>query len=92
MATVEDGLELITDIYRIGLSHRNLQVETNLFYQKLEADMMRYRCEVYLNRKREASKQNKKYEDIELLWQYIRETKLMYISACEYCEHMEPCN
>lgn len=48
------GLEAIVEVYTEGQKQRMASVETKVFFQKLEADLNRYKIEIMLHRDREA--------------------------------------
>ena len=65
--TVEYGMQILSDVYFIGLSHRTLPLETITFYRKIECDLQRYVCEIYVVRKREATLNKEDFPDLILM-------------------------
>jgi hypothetical protein len=72
---------VIEDVFRVGLSYRNLSIETTIFYQKLEADLNRYTLEILQYRIKD-SKSKGNEPDVSEEQELIKETKELYIETC----------
>ena len=91
MDTIDTGLKCIEDVFRTGLSWKNLSVESTIFYQKMEADLNRYKLEIFQYRNREDLANGIEPDETETQ-DLVKETKLIYIETCEECEQLENTN
>jgi hypothetical protein len=91
LKVIDTGMKCIEDVFRTGLGWRNLSVETTVYYQKMEADLNRYKLEVLQYRNREAFRKGNEPDETEV-HELVKETKLIYIETCEECESLETTN
>jgi hypothetical protein len=91
LATIEYGNKIMDDLFLTGLRNTFLCIESRVYYQKIIADFSRYKCELKLQSQRWEKESGSEAVATDL-HAVVKETKMLYIQACEEAEVMEPSN